>query len=103
MRNELIDPLCYLAVDAPIAAQAVWQAGVDAGVAGQAGKLVQAAGLEGEGRVHTQFLVRVVSALVHGVTAPPVWDALPIGAVELVYVTAGCLWFTCTMVTLGIY
>lgn len=89
--------LCYLAVDAPIAAQAVWQAGVDAGVAGQAGELVQAAGLEGERRVHTQLLVRVVPALVHGVTPPPVRDTLPIRAVELVYVTAGCLWFTCTV------
>ncbi len=52
--SELV---CYLAVDAAIAAQAVWQAGVDSGVAGQAGELVQAAGLERERRVHTQLLV----------------------------------------------
>lgn len=85
----------YLAVDAAVAAQAVGQAGVDAGVAGQAGELVQAARLEGEGGVHAQLLVRVVAALVHGVAAPPVRDALPIGAVELVHVTAGGFWLTC--------
>lgn len=86
----------YLAVDAAVAAQAVRQAGVDPGVAGQAGELVQAAGLEGERRVHAQLLVRIVPALVHGVTAPPVRDALPIRAVELVHVAAGRLWFTCS-------
>lgn len=52
--DELV---CYLAVDAAIAAQAVRQAGVDSGIAGQAGKLVQAAGLEGERGVHTQLLI----------------------------------------------
>lgn len=81
----------YLAVDAAVAAQAVGQAGVDAGVAGQAGELVQAAGLEGEGRVHAELLVRVIAALVHGVTAPPVRDTLPVRAVELIHVTAGRL------------
>lgn len=85
----------YLAVDAAVAAQAVRQAGVDPGVTGQAGELVKAAGLEGERRVHAQLLVRVVAALVHGVTAPPVGDALPVGAVELVHVAAGRLRFTC--------
>lgn len=71
------------------------QAGVDAGVAGQAGELVHVAGLEGEGRVHAQLLVRVVPALVHGVAAPPVGDALPVGAVELVHVTPGGLGLAC--------
>lgn len=36
----------YLAVNAAVAAQAVGQTGVDAGVTGQAGELVQAARLE---------------------------------------------------------
>lgn len=36
----------YLTVDAAVTAQAVRQAGVDPGVTGQAGELVQAAGLE---------------------------------------------------------
>lgn len=89
---------CYLTVDAAVAAQAVRQAGVDPGVAGQAGELVQVAGLEGKRRVHTQLFVRIVPALVHGVTAPPVWDALPIGAVELVHITAGRLRFTCNTI-----
>lgn len=84
----------YLAVDAAVTTQAVRQAGVDAGVPGQAGELVQITGLEGEGWIHTQLLVWIVATLVHGVTAPPVWDALPIGAVELVHITAGCLRFT---------
>lgn len=87
--------MCYLAVDAAVAAQAVWQAGVDTSVAGQAGELVEATGLEGEGRVDAQLLIRVVSTFVHGVAAPPVGDALPIGAVELIHVTAGGLGFPC--------
>lgn len=83
----------YLAVDAAVTAQAVWQAGVDARVAGQAGELVHVAGLEGERRVHTHFFVRIVAALVHGVTAPPVRNALPIGTMELVHITPGGLRF----------
>lgn len=56
-KDRVTDLVCYLTVDAAVAAQAVWQAGVDTGVARQAGELVQAAGLKGEGRVHTQLLI----------------------------------------------
>lgn len=83
----------YLAVDAAVTAQAVWQAGVDSRVAGQAGELVHVAGLEGERRVHTQFFIRIVAALVHEVTTPPVRNALPIRTMELVHITPGGLWF----------
>lgn len=84
---------CYLAVDAAVTAQAVGQTGVDAGVPGQAGELVHVAGLEGERRVDAQFFIRIVAALVHGVTAPPVRNALPVGTVELVHITTRGLWF----------
>lgn len=69
---------CYLAVNAAVTPQAAGQTGVDPGVPGKAGELVQTAGLEGKRRLHTQILIRIVSTLVHGVTAPPVWDTLPI-------------------------
>jgi len=51
------EQVCYLAVDAAVAAQTVGQACVDSSVTGQAGELVQTAGLEGEWRIHTQLLV----------------------------------------------
>lgn len=42
----LLHVAIYLAINAAITAQAVRQAGVDPGVAGQAGKLIEAAGLK---------------------------------------------------------
>ena len=80
----------YLAVDAAVALECVGQAGVDAGVAGQAGELVEGAGLEGEGGGGraAALLVRPVAALVHVVAAPALRHALPVGAVELARLAA---------------
>lgn len=54
--------------------------------------LVEGTGLEGECcrgvGLDAQLLVRVVTTLVHGVALPRLRDALPVGAVELVRVTA---------------
>lgn len=48
MNFDTTETAFYLAVDAAVAAQTVGQAGVDPGVTGQAGELVQITGLEGE-------------------------------------------------------